>query len=133
MTLHSTLEPGLAHETTERVDVVACVDARARRSAVARPTRPGRYLEVEGLSETLMLPLSRGITHIGRGLTADLHLDEASVSRRHAILINRRNALLIDDRSANGTLVNGHRVERAELRDGDVLTLGRVVVRYVEI
>lgn len=40
---------------------------------------------------------------------------------------------LLDDRSANGTFVNGRAVERAELSNGDVLTLGRVVLRYLEV
>ncbi len=48
--------------------------------------------------------------HIGRGLSADLHLDENSVSRRHAILVPRPGgARILDDRSSNGTFVNGRR------------------------
>ena len=38
-----------------------------------------------------------------------------------------------DDRSANGTYVNGRRVTDAELSDGDVIVLGRVVLSYLEI
>jgi len=72
--------------------------------------------------------------HVGRGLTADLHLDEASVSRRHAILVNRKSSTqVLDDRSSNGTFVNGRRISQAELRNGDVLVLGRVLLRYLEV
>jgi pSer/pThr/pTyr-binding forkhead associated (FHA) protein len=40
---------------------------------------------------------------------------------------------LLDDRSSNGTFVNGRRIVQADLRDGDVIVLGRVVLRYLEI
>jgi pSer/pThr/pTyr-binding forkhead associated (FHA) protein len=120
---------------TERIDAIACLDERNRQRASApKAAAPGRYLEVEGAGETLLVPLQPGVTHIGRGLAADLHLDDASVSRRHAIVVNRSSsARILDDRSANGTLVNGRRVTQAELRSGDVLLLGRVVLRYLEV
>jgi pSer/pThr/pTyr-binding forkhead associated (FHA) protein len=74
------------------------------------------------------------VTHVGRGLHADLRLDENSVSRRHAILVNRESGVrLLDDRSSNGTFVNGHRVTQTELRSGDVLMLGKVLLRYLDI
>ena len=72
--------------------------------------------------------------HVGRGLAAELRLDESSVSRRHAIIVPRpAGARILDDRSANGTFVNGRRVQQADLRDGDVIVLGRVVLRFLEL
>lgn len=121
--------------TTERFDPVACLDERVRRRAApVQPTSPGRYLEVQGPAETLLIRLSPGVTHIGRGLAADLHLDENSVSRRHAILHNRRSGMrVLDDRSSNGTFINGRRVLQADLHNGDILALGRVELRYLEV
>ena len=56
------------------------------------------------------------------------------MSRRHAIVALRADgAGLLDDRSFNGTYVNGRAVTIAYLTDGDVLRVGRVVFRYVEI
>jgi hypothetical protein len=120
---------------TERVDPVACLDQRVRRQASAvPPDRPGSYLEVQGTGETLLVPLVAGVTHIGRGLVADLRLDENSVSRRHAMLVQDENGTrILDDRSSNGTFVNGQRVEQAELKHGDVLLLGRVTLRYLQV
>jgi pSer/pThr/pTyr-binding forkhead associated (FHA) protein len=120
---------------TERIDVIACLDERNRQRASApKAAAPGRYLEVQGAGETLLVPLQLGVMHIGRGLSADLHLDEGTVSRRHAIVVTRAtSARILDDRSANGTLVNGRRVTQAELRSGDVVVLGRVVLRYLEV
>ena len=40
---------------------------------------------------------------------------------------------ILDDRSSNGTLVNGRAVQEADLSDGDVITLGRVMLRYLEL
>jgi pSer/pThr/pTyr-binding forkhead associated (FHA) protein len=100
----------------------------------SRPSETGRYIEVQGPDERLLIGLGRGVTHIGRGLAADLRLDEDSVSRRHAILLYRSSgSRILDDRSSNGTFVNGRRVTQADLKDGDVLVLGRVVLRYLEV
>ena len=42
-------------------------------------------------------------------------------------------ARLLDDRSSNGTFVNGRRIVQADLHNGDVVLLGRVVLRYLEV
>ena len=120
---------------TERVDAIAVLDESVRSKALTeRPSGPGRFLEVQGTGETLLIPMSSGVMHIGRGLSADLHLDEKSVSRRHAMLVERpTGARLLDDRSSNGTFVNGRRIVQADLHNGDVIVLGRVVLRYLEI
>ena len=119
---------------TERVDALDCIDERARHLArPPKPTEPGRYIEVQGRDRTLLIPLGQ-VMHVGRGLAADLRLDESSVSRRHAILVPRGSgARILDDRSSYGTFVNGTRVQQAELRDGDVIVLGRVMLRYLEL
>ncbi len=125
----------VADGITERFDPTACVDERARHRAVPRePVEPGRYLEIQGPEETLLIPLPSEVTHVGRGLSAGLRLDDASVSRRHAILVPRPSgARILDDRSANGTYVNGRCVQQAELRGGDVIMLGRVMLRFLEL
>jgi pSer/pThr/pTyr-binding forkhead associated (FHA) protein len=119
---------------TERFDPIACLDGRVRRRATAlAELSPGRYLEVQGPREALLIPLGDGVLRIGRGVAADLHLDEPSVSRRHAILEPGGEPRILDDRSSNGTFVNGVRIQRASLRNGDVISVGRVVLRYLEI
>jgi pSer/pThr/pTyr-binding forkhead associated (FHA) protein len=135
MTAQTPIRSAAAEGLTERIDAIALLDESVRRKALTeRPSGPGRFLEVQGTGETLLIPLSEGVMHIGRGLSADLHLDEKSVSRRHAMLVDRPpGARLLDDRSSNGTFVNGRRIVQADLHDGDVLVLGRVVLRYLEI
>ena len=97
--------------------------------------QPGRYLAVRAGEEMTLLALRPGaVTRIGRGLSCDVHLDDASVSRRHARIVERNGrAVLLDDRSVNGTHVNGRRVEAAILADGDEIALGRVQLRFVEV
>jgi pSer/pThr/pTyr-binding forkhead associated (FHA) protein len=134
--LEEPISPASGEGATERVDAIACLDQRVRHQALpARPARSGRYIEVQGPGQqALLVALDHGVTHIGRGLHADLRLDENSVSRRHAILVNRQASVrLLDDRSSNGTYVNGLRITQTELRSGDVLVLGRVVLRYLDI
>ena len=71
---------------------------------------------------------------MGAALSAGMRLDDASVSRRHAILVPRPSgARILDDRSANGTFVNGRRIQQAELHGGDVIVLGRVMLRFLEL
>jgi pSer/pThr/pTyr-binding forkhead associated (FHA) protein len=129
-----TLTRSPADGITERFDPTSCVDERARHRALpAGPLQPGRYIEIQGPERTLLIPLAGETVHIGRGLAAGLRLDDSSVSRRHAILVPRPSgARILDDRSANGTFVNGRRVQQAELRNGDVIVLGRVVLRFLE-
>src|SRR6202042_3437332 len=64
----------------------------------------------------------------------DARLEDSQVSRRHAILAVRGDgARILDDRSYNGTFVNGRRVTVHHLTDGDVLRFGRAVFRFTEI
>jgi len=134
MTAQTVTHP-TADGVTERFDPIDCLDERARQRAQSRdPLEPGSYIEVQGPDRSLTIPLQEGAMRIGRGLAADLRLDDASVSRRHAIVVPRPNgARILDDRSSNGTLVNGRRVQQAELVNGDVILLGRVLLRYLEV
>jgi hypothetical protein len=121
-------------EVTETFDPVACLDERIRYGGrPLEPVAPGRYVQIQGPDRTLLVALGAEVTHIGRGLSADLHFADASVSRRHAILVSRPSGhRILDDRSFNGTFVNGRRIEQFDLASGDVIVLGRVVLRYLE-
>jgi len=74
-----------------------------------------------------MFQIERGWTRIGRSPTADLQIDDPSVSRRHALIVAEPGKPLrvLDDRSLNGVFVNGEPVEWAPLHDGDRLAVGR--------
>lgn len=62
---------------------------------------------------------------IGRDASTTIHLDYAAVSRRHGRLVWQDDAWHYTDLgSANGSFVNGQRVQQSILTDGDVLHLG---------
>ena len=77
--------------------------------------------------EIQAFPIEAGWTRIGRSVTADIRLDDPSVSRRHALIVSEQPDTLrvLDDRSLNGVFLNGDLVEWARLTDGDELTIGR--------
>jgi pSer/pThr/pTyr-binding forkhead associated (FHA) protein len=120
---------------TDVLDALPLLSPRSLRDAIAaEDPAPGRYLVVEGDGRRRLVPLSAGVLHIGRGFAAELRLDDGSVSRKHAVLHVRQTSVrILDDRSANGTYVNGRRVTQADLTDGDVIVLGRVVLSFLEV
>jgi pSer/pThr/pTyr-binding forkhead associated (FHA) protein len=124
--------PTEAQTPTEALEPHGVLGHSARRHslAFARPA-PGRYLAIEDGELTRLVALQRSVTHLGRGFSADLRLEDQSVSRRHAVIVDDgESARILDDRSANGTFVNGVRVTDAQLRDRDVIRLGRVTLVF---
>jgi len=117
------------------IDAFSLLDHRTRgRTILLELAPPGRYLSIEHHDEVRLIPLDRPIIRMGRGLSADVRLEDPQVSRRHAILAQGGDgARVLDDRSWNGTFVNGRAVTAAALSDGDVLRLGRLAFRFVEI
>jgi pSer/pThr/pTyr-binding forkhead associated (FHA) protein len=104
------------------------LDRIESRFRTPRP-HPRRHLEAAGRR----IDLDEGIVHVGRGLGADLRLDHPSVSRRHAVIVQRREEVrLLDDRSVRGTFVNGRRIFAATLCDGDEIGLGDIRLVYRE-
>ena len=71
--------------------------------------------------------LPGSIKTIGRAPRADFIVEAALVSRLHCRLTAGATELeVVDLESTNGTYVNGERTERATLRTGDRLGVGRV-------
>ncbi|MBK5219147.1 MAG: FHA domain-containing protein [Thermoleophilia bacterium] len=98
--------------------------AETRRS-LALPGDHIAYRQDDG--EVFVKRIERGWTRIGRSEVADVCLDDPTVSRRHALLIDEpgKGLRVLDDRSLNGVFLNGIEVELHSLRDGDELAIGR--------
>ena len=117
----------LSGETARREPPAWLAEARASVPSA------GRYLTYEQDGRRIVVPLSREWTRIGRSLAADVRFDDATVSRRHALVaVEEGGVRVLDDRSLNGIQVNGRRVEWSPLTDGDVLTVGRHTLYFLD-
>jgi len=84
-------------------------------------------LTMEGKSR----PIAKPEFVLGRSREADLRVEDANVSRKHAAIRREGTAYWIADLgSTNGTLVNGKRVSRQQLEDGDRITVGATEVVF---
>jgi hypothetical protein len=73
-----------------------------------------------------------GGTAIGRSPDCPVFLDDVTVSRKHAVVLERDGHWFIEDQgSLNGTFVNRKRVESAELSDGDEIQIGKYRLTFL--
>jgi pSer/pThr/pTyr-binding forkhead associated (FHA) protein len=94
---------------------------------------PGKYLAYEESGRHVVVAVSREWTRIGRSLAADIRFDDATVSRRHALVVSQADGVrVLDDRSLNGIYVNGRRVEWSPLADGDEVSIGRHTLFFLD-
>lgn len=78
-------------------------------------------------------PLSLGRTIIGRTPENDLQIDSRFVSRHHCQIITKKNSCVVEDlNSTNGITVKSRRVRSHNLNDGDVITIGRHDLIYID-
>jgi two-component system cell cycle response regulator len=69
---------------------------------------------------------------IGRSESANIQVDQDSISRQHCKILNQSGRFMLHDMgSTNGTFVNDDPVEERELRDGDVIRLGQTIFKYL--
>jgi len=87
---------------------------------------------VEGPRTGEILVIERDHAVLGRGSEADLRIPDASLSRMHARFDRTGDTLFVTDLgSRNGTQVQGRMIEeRTQVEVGDLVTVGRVVLRF---
>ena len=72
-------------------------------------------------------------TRIGRSPDCEIFLDDVTVSRNHAVLVERDGGFYVEDLgSLNGTFVNRHRIDNVRLENGDELQVGKYRLTFVE-
>lgn len=75
--------------------------------------------------------LNQPVMYIGRLVESEIQIMSDAISRRHARLRISPKAVIVEDLdSTNGIAVNGRRVKRHLLRDGDQLEIGKVQFRF---
>jgi pSer/pThr/pTyr-binding forkhead associated (FHA) protein len=68
---------------------------------------------------------------IGRASECDLVIDNLGISRQHAeIVLEAGVPILKDMKSNNGTYVNGKRITRYNLNDGDEISIGKFAITF---
>lgn len=89
------------------------------------PDHTARLIVHDAEGNSREVPLSTTPFMLGREARCDLVLPDHRISRRHARIIrNEWGFSLEDTASLHGTYVNGERIERCPLKDGDRITLG---------
>ena len=109
----------------------------------AKPPQPTEAVSPAelGLENEIFSLTMNGRTHalegakvvLGRSKDSDIQVEDANVSRRHAELRREGGSWwLVDLGSTNGTELNGKRVQRSKLDDGDTITLGATELRFAK-
>lgn len=71
---------------------------------------------------------------IGRRTGSDIHLDDPGVSKEHATIQTVGNDHIFEDQgSTNGSTINGQRLAKRILQNGDVIGLGPYQLKYVNV
>lgn len=106
--------------------------ADLRRHAKGEVKNHHLLVHVQGTEMGRVRELAKDITLIGRSIEADLWLGDDGVSRQHARFLKEGSVFFLEDlESANGTFVQGERITRVELKDGDQIQLGPgAIFRY---
>ncbi|MGD9843032.1 MAG: FHA domain-containing protein [Steroidobacteraceae bacterium] len=124
----------LQQELHQHVDALNAI-----RRDIHQVAQQSRYREPDVLVRTLVRTDDPAVVHLlnkpamvlGRSYDADICIKTDSISRRHACLRVARDVVIIEDLgSTNGCYVNGKRVKKQLLKDGDQLSVGDVKFRF---
>lgn len=113
---------------------------RSRTNAAVTPVAGQRMTETAIRTSDVVIEVN-GIRHpltppgvvVGRGNNADLRIDDPGISRRHAQIAVKEGdqgtvVTVTDLQSTNGVILNGQRVQSAEVGDGSEIRLGNTVI-----
>jgi pSer/pThr/pTyr-binding forkhead associated (FHA) protein len=110
-----------------------CLEAK-KEEAMAILSVPIKFQIFKGSQWVREETLNESVIKIGKLASSHLRLDDDTVSRMHAVVevVGPGKVELIDLGSTRGTMVNGARVDKATLSDGDQIHFGdsRVVVSF---
>lgn len=115
---------GNIRESMQRIDPLAATGGeQALEGALRLLTR------MEGGTEVVHV-LGRKTT-VGRTPDNDLQIDAKFISRHHAVLLSGPTLTIVEDlNSTNGVYVNGRKIAREALEDGDTLVIGKTQFRF---
>ena len=86
---------------------------------------------VGGPDMGMEIPIVDEVTSFGRSDACDIQFSDAAMSRRHAaIRMDKMRFELSDIQSSSGTFVNGRKVEKCFLQDGDKIMLAKTEISF---
>jgi pSer/pThr/pTyr-binding forkhead associated (FHA) protein len=98
----------------------------------AVPGEQPKLIIINGPSPGMIVSLPDGDTVLGRGDTADVQIEDVSVSREHCkVELATDYCKLLDMGSSNGVRINGIPREEHYLQHGDTIEMGNILVRFV--
>ncbi|MGI9035959.1 MAG: diguanylate cyclase [Pyrinomonadaceae bacterium] len=108
---------------------------------MSKQKRPQRELRpalifLNGDLLAVPIPLERGEVILGRAVESDVRINDTEVSRQHARITTvqndagETNYLLSDLDTKNGTYLNGQKIKREVLQNGDKITIGNNILRF---
>jgi len=137
------LTPGAANAAAGAIAGAAVVAAGVEAPAMPRtpaeanptelltPTPPLATVTVKGVDHDVVLTGDRAV--VGRLATCEISLTDVNVSREHAAFEREGMGWAMRDLgSTNGTMVNGTKITRQRLRDGDMIVIGITELIYHE-
>lgn len=116
------IESGIKTQVLRRKGVKKGIPPRYQASVVI----------VEGEAAGMEYPITKAYCVIGRSRDAAVHLNDPSVSRRHAAIIYQDDAFYLKDLgSTNGTYVGGVPINERRLAHGERFQLGDTCLQFV--
>ena len=79
------------------------------------------------------IPIDKETVTIGRMEDNDVVIDNLSVSRHHARLVQEKDKYLLEDMSShNGTFINDEKIIKRELNEGDNILIGKHILTFLK-
>lgn len=98
-------------------------------SNLEEQSRKANFVVLAGQDIGRKYDIEKNEIYVGRNETCEIFIDDEDVSRVHAKVTSELDYVLIQDLgSTNGTLVNGVKVQRHKLQDGDRIQIGNLTV-----
>ncbi len=129
----------LVEENADADEDIAVVLGTANNSAQASPSadegdqgRRALLLYQEGTAEEQIYPFTGDVLTVGRGRDNDIQIkNDSKVSRFHCRMFRKGGQFYIEDnKSSNGTLVNGELITERRLFGGEEVIIGETFFRF---
>ena len=118
----------------QKIDTAEELSEKTLRDLKSMPKGSRGLVVVKGPNIGEKFLMEKSGFQIGRAPESDIFLDDITVSRKHAMIEETgTNHRLLDTGSLNGSYINGEIVEKAILKNGDRIRIGKYIFLYFSI